>query len=143
MASGGKYCFGIPSQMDGEIYPEPGKNVEFFGNWYRTRRSLFREAIPMDYKGEKLPGVELSEQQFGLIGSIYQNDNLIHIINFKGIKTTITLKFSRDQWYNIKKIILEPNEMELKYNVKNNEISLTINSEDIDPVDTIILITKQ
>ena len=37
MASGGKYCFGLPSQMDGELYPEPAKNVEMFGDWFKLR----------------------------------------------------------------------------------------------------------
>ena len=52
MASGGKYCFGLPSQMDGELFPEPAKNEDRFGNWFKLRHDLFTEAIPMKYKGE-------------------------------------------------------------------------------------------
>ena len=143
MASGGKYCFGLPSQMDGELYPEPAKNVEMFGNWFKLRRNLFTEAIPMKYKGDKVPGIEISEDQFGTIGSIYENDNLIHIINLKGLKTDIILKFSQEQWAEIKKIALEPNKKQLEIVKKNDNIILSLNKEDIDLADTIIRISKK
>ena len=59
MASGGKYCFGLPSQMDGALYPEPAENVALFGEWYKLRRKLFTEAISMKYKGENVPGINI------------------------------------------------------------------------------------
>ena len=143
MASGGKYCFGLPSQMDGELYPEPAKNVEMFGNWFKLRRNLFTEAIPMKYKGDKVPGIEVSEEHFGTIGSIYENDILIHLINLKGLKTDLTLKFSQEQWIEIKKIALEPNKKQLEFVKKNNKIILSLGKDDIDLADTIIRISKK
>ena len=142
MANGGKYCFGLPSQMDGELYPEPAKNVEMFGDWFKLRRNLFTEAIPMKYKGDKVPGIEISEEQFGTIGSIYENDNLIHIINFKGLKKDISLKFSQEQWNDIKEFGLEPNKKKLEFVKKNDKIILSLGKDDIDLTDTIIRIGK-
>ena len=143
MANGGKYCFGLPSKMDGELYPEPAENVRIFGDWFKDRRDLFNEAIPMKYKGDKVPGIEIDEQQFGAIGSIYENDNLIHIINFKGLKKDISLKFSQEQWADIKEIALEPKKKNLVFMRKNNEIILSISKEDIDLADTIIRIMNK
>ncbi len=142
MASGGKYCFGLPSQMDGDLYPEPAKNVELFGSWYKLRRLFFTEATPMRYRSENLPGVEISEKDFGTIGTIYNEDNLIHIINFKGIKKGLTVMFLQDQWDNIKKIFLEPNTTELEYTKSNNNIMLSLKKSDLDLADTILRISK-
>jgi alpha-L-fucosidase len=141
MASGGKYCFGLPSQMDGVLYPEPAKNVEMFGNWYKLRQNLFTEAIPMKYKGDKVPGIEISEEDFGIIGSIYDGDNIIHIINLKGLKKELIIEFSGDLWNNIAKVILEPIKKELEFSNENDTIILKLNKEDIDFADTILRIS--
>ncbi len=143
IASGGKYCFGLPSQMDGELYPEPAKNVEMFGKWFKLRRDLFTEAIPMKYKGGKVPGIEISEEDFGTIGAICDGDNLIHLINFKGLKKDIILKFSQELWADIKKIVLEPHKKELEFAKKNGNIVLLLAKDDIDLADTIIRISKK
>ena len=140
MASGGKYCFGLPSQMDGELYPEPAENVELFGNWFKLRRTLFTEAIPMKYKGFKVPGIELSEEEFGTIGSIYEEDNLIHLISFKGLQKDVTLTLSQELWSGIKRIILEPDNKELEFVEKDGDVILFVAKEDIDFADTIIRI---
>jgi alpha-L-fucosidase len=144
MASGGKYCFGLPSQLDGELYSEPAKNVELFGEWYKIRRELFTEATPMKYRGENVPGIKINEELFGSIGTLHENDNLIHIINLKGLKKELVIEFSGDQWNNIIGVFLEPHKKELKFSTKNNATILKINKEDIDPADTIlrIIITK-
>jgi len=143
MASGGKYCFGLPSQMDGELYPEPAENVEMFGDWFKLRRDLFTEATPMKYKGDKVPGIEINEEQFGTIGSIYEDDNLIHLISFKGLKKDITLKFSQELWAAINKIVLEPNKKELEFVKKNGNIILSLAKDDIDLADTILRISSK
>ena len=142
MASGGKYCFGLPSQMDGYLYPEPAKNVELFGSWYKPRRYFFTEATPMRYRCENVPGVEISEKNFGTIGTIFNEDNLIHLINFNGIKKGLTLMFLQEQWDNIEKIFLEPNTIELEYTKSNDNTILTLNKNDIDLADTILRISK-
>jgi alpha-L-fucosidase len=140
MASGGKMCFGLPSQMDGELFPEPAHNLELLGNWYKPRHSLFTESIPMKYEGEKIPGVEFSEKDFGIIGSINEIDILIHIINFKGLKKELSIEFTQKQWQKIKKIIVEPNKKELEYKKTKDKIILILNKENIDPADTILRI---
>ncbi len=143
MASGGKYCFGLPSQMDGELYPEPAKNVEMFGDWFKLRRNLFIEAIPMKYKGDNVPGIELSEGNYGTIASIYGDHNLIHLINFKGLQKDIILTFSQELWSCIKKITLEPSKKELKFVEKDGVITLLLAKVDIDLADTIIRVSKK
>ncbi|TFG22926.1 MAG: hypothetical protein EU529_09075 [Promethearchaeota archaeon] len=142
IASGGKYCFGLPSQMNGEMYPEPAKNVELFGEWYKQRTSLFRDAIPMDYKSKSVPGVEISDKDFGVIGAIHEGDNLIHLINLEGKNGDITLKFSLEHWENIKKIILEPMKTDVDLKKEENKFVLSISKENIDKADTIIRICK-
>lgn len=141
MASGGKYCFGLPSQMDGELYPEPAKNLETFGNWYKPRRILFTESIPMKYEGREVLGIEISEKDFGTIGSMNKDDTLIHLINFKGVKQELTVKFSKQRWKNVKKIILEPNKKELEYAKENDCIVLSLPADDVDLADTILRIS--
>ncbi|MFW9942704.1 MAG: alpha-L-fucosidase [Candidatus Thorarchaeota archaeon] len=143
MASGGKFCFGLPSQMDGELYPEPAKNLEKFGDWYKKRKKLFTEAVPMNYNGEKVPGVEINNAKFGIIGSIVKNYNLIHIINFEGIKKDLVIKLSPKQWGTVEKIFLEPDKKQLFYNKQNNSITVNIKKEDIDITNTILRIIKK
>ena len=140
MACGGKYFFGLASQMDGELFPEPVKNLELFGQWYKSRKNLFRDAIPMKYRGKKVPGVNVNEKEFGIIGSIHEGDNLIHLINFKGKIIDVTLELSLDEWENIDKIMLEPMKAELDFKKDGNEIKVLISEKNIDSVDTILRI---
>jgi len=142
MACGGKYVFGLPSQMDGELFPEPVKNIELFGEWYKPRKQLFRDAFPMTYKGKKVPGISIKEKEFETIGSINQGDNLIHLINLSGKIVEVTLRFSLDKWEHIDKIILEPNKKELEFKKDGNEMVLSISEKDLDNADTILRIKK-
>ena len=140
MACGGKYVFGLPSQMDGELFPEPVKNIELFGEWYKPRRALFRDATPMTYKGKKVPGIKIEDKDFGTIGCFHDGNLLIHLINFAGKNKELTLRFSLDKWDNIEKIWLEPEKKELAYTKEQNEISLLISEKNIDLADTILRI---
>jgi len=139
MASGGKYCFGLPSQMNGDLYPEPTENVRLFGEWYNPRRKLFTESTPMNYKGKEVPGIKINN--IGTIGSIYKEDFLIHLINFKGLKKELKIRFSQEHWSNIDKIFLEPYLKELEFIKNNGEIVLKINEDDVDLADTILKIS--
>lgn len=142
MASGGKFCFGLPSQMDGELYPKPAKNVELFGDWYKIRRNLFTEGVPMEYQGNNVPGININREEFGIIGSINETDKLIHIINFKGDIKEFTLSFSNEYWGNIEKILLDPNKKQLELKRKKNEIDVVIKGENLDIADTILRIIE-
>lgn len=146
MASGGKYSFGLPAQMDGALYPVPAGQVAAVAEWYKPRRSLFTESIPMEYKGERVPGIEVSEIDFWTIGNIYGNDRIIHIFNFTGTNKSLLVRFAHSYWGNITNILLEPsgNEIELRnipwtgYRYSSESTDVIIGMNDIDPVDTIL-----
>jgi hypothetical protein len=142
MANGGKICFGLPSQMDGSLYFKPAQHLENFGKWYELRRSLFTEAIPMDYKGAKMQSIKVNDDKFGLIGSVYANDTLIHIINFRGDKVPINLEFALNYWDPIKRLTLKPNDVKLEFSKTSGGIFLMIPREYVDPVDTIVRIVQ-
>ena len=138
LASGGKYVFGLPSRMDGEIYPEPAHNVVMFGEWYGKRKTLFTDAVPMDYKSKQVPGVKVNDPNFGVIGNLYGSDYLLHIINFLGKTNDIVLTLTFEQWKNVSRIILEPSKKELKFKNTESEIVLSLTSSEIDLTDTIL-----
>jgi len=140
IANGGKSCFGLPSQMDGSLYPEPAQDIDQFGRWYESRRFLFSEALPMDYKGENVPGINFNNKNYGVIGAIYESDKIIHLINFSGEKESITIEFASEYWNNISKVKLIPDDLELKLNKNPKGKQILIPQEYIDPVDTILRI---
>jgi hypothetical protein len=140
IANGGRFCFGIPSQMNGSLYPEPAQHLKQFGHWYESRRALFSEAVPMEYKKKEVPGVEIVNENYRIIGSIYKEDRLLHLINFIGDKTPVFLGLSLGVWDNINKITIEPDGVELKFEKDSKGIHITIPENSIDPVDTIIRI---
>ena len=142
MANGGKFCFGLPSQMDGELYPEPAKNLELFGEWYKIRKDLFTESIPMKYEGEEIPGVIVKDTNFGAIGSTNNNNNLIHLVNFEGVQKDIVVSYDQIHWGNIEKILLEPSKKQLELINQDKRTLVTINKADLDVVDTILRIIK-
>jgi alpha-L-fucosidase len=142
IANGGKICFGLPSQMDGSLYPKPAQYIEDFGRWYESRHSLFTEAIPMDYKEDKVPGINLDNKNYGVIGSMYEKDKIIHLINFLGEKKSICLEFSLDYWSNISKVKLVPNDIELNLNKISKGTQIILPQEAIDPVDTMLKIIQ-
>jgi alpha-L-fucosidase len=142
IANGGKFCLGLPSQMDGSLYSEPAKHVEEFGKWYQLRRELFTEAIPLDYKGTKVSGIAINDENYGIIASVSGNTKIIHLINFLGEKRTITLEFLRDYWNNIRTVKLEPNNIELELKRRPQWMQILLSQESIDPVDTILRIVQ-
>ena len=129
--------------MNVEIYPEPAKNLEKFGEWYILRKTLFTEAVPMDYIGKKIPGIEINDDKFGVIGAFHENDHLIHLINFNGTKKEIKLSFTSQHWGSIVKILLEPDKKELEYSSQDTEIIVNIHEEDLDLADTILRVIKK
>lgn len=141
MASGGKACFGMPSRMDGALYPGPAEQLAKFGQWYKPRKRLFQEATPMDYKGKKVPGISVKEKHLKTIGDIQENDPLIHLIYlFGGPKQDLTVKFCRKHWETLETIILEPQHQELEYQKDAQEFSLTIPKKEVDYIDTMLRI---
>jgi alpha-L-fucosidase len=148
MANGGKFSFGLPSAMNGEMYPELTQLVGTVGKWYTPRRSLFTEAVPMQYPGKEVPGVQLSEEGFKTIGSLYGNDKIVHIINLHGDQKALKVGFLNRDWGNIKKVSLEPSGKELTiqqpdwlpfpFSIEPKTTDVTIPEGDVDKIDTII-----
>ena len=142
MACGGKFSFGVPAQMDGALYPEPSHHVAAVGNWYQSRRKLFTEVVPMPYKGEGVPGVQVSEKDFSTIGNLYGDERLIHVINLHGMKKPLTLKLLGQYWGNTRQIVLEPEgkKIEVRWQIGTDTGNVVIPEENIDQVDTILRI---
>lgn len=139
MASGGKACFGMPAQMDGTLYAGPAGQLAQFGQWYKKRKALFQDATPMDYKGQKVPGIAVKEKHVKTIGCIHGNDPLIHLIYLFGVpRQDLIVKFCRKNWDALEKILLEPEQQELDFTKDALEITLTIPKQDVDQTDTIL-----
>lgn len=139
MACGGKYFFGMAAQMDGNLFPEPVANLELFGKWYESRKSLFRDANPLKYRGKKVPGITLNQKDFGTIATQYRQDTLIHLINFTGNLLDVTMTMSLEKWGHIEKIILEPENKVLEFKIEE-ELVLFIPEKYLDTTDTILRI---
>ncbi|MFX1299192.1 MAG: alpha-L-fucosidase [Promethearchaeota archaeon] len=144
MASGGKFAFGIPAQMNGDLYSEPARHLELFGKWYKERKALFTGAVPMDYKGKNVPGVSIKEKFLKTIGCLHDHDPLIHVISLFSVpKKDVIIKFSRKKWEPIEKIILEPFNQELDSAKEPQNIVLTIPKQNLERIDTILRIKTQ
>ena len=140
MANGGKAVYGMASQMDGTLYPELAKQMDRLGDWYKPRRELFREAIPMNYKGKKVPGIKLNNKKIKSIGTRCKDDYLIHLINFGIDDIPLKVNFKQKYWANIKNISIEPIKEELKIQTEQNGKLILIPPNLVDPVDTILRI---
>jgi len=141
MASGGKFAFGMPSQMNGKLYPEPAKHLEIFGAWYGERRELFTEAIPMDYKGKYVPGISIKDKNFKTFGCLYEKEQLIHLIPLYGApKQELEVRFSLKHWPSLEKILCAPSNEELDFLREPAGIKVTIPKKLINPIDTILRI---
>jgi hypothetical protein len=97
----------------------------------------------MEYKGKEVPGVYVDNDHFGTIGTIYEKDNLIHIINFEGIQQDIILRFSKEIWNNLENIIIEPREKQINHNCRDNSNIVNLKKEQVDKADTIIRIINK
>ena len=143
MACGGKAAFGIPSLMNGDLYPQPARHLEILGNWYKKRKELFTEAVPMKYRGRRVPGIKINIKGIGTIGAIQNDNNLIHIMNLFGFKKPITIEFSQKKWGNVEKIILEPSNKELKLGTTEKATTISLSASELDIVDTILRIIRK
>ena len=129
----------MPSQMDGSLYAGPAGQLAQFGQWYKKRKALFQDATPMDYKGQKVPGIAVKEKHVKTIGCIHGNDPLIHLIYLFGVPNQdLIVKFCRKNWDALEKILLEPEQQELDFTKDALEITLTIPKQDVDQTDTIL-----
>jgi hypothetical protein len=141
MACGAKVCFGIPSLMDGNLYPESSHHIETLGDWYKPRRSIFINSIPMKYNGNKVPGIKIPDKEYGPIGCIKDKDYILHFVKFKKTNIPLSICFSHKYWKNIKKIYVEPQSIELPFKPGQDTTELLIPQNYVDSVDTILRIS--
>lgn len=143
MANGGKYAIGVAAQMDGNIYPDHIRQLELVGEWYRPRRELFTEATPMDYRGQRIPGVSGYGKHMRAVGSRQGNDHLIHLFNLAVDVSPVKLWFDLMYWSHIDRIYLEPGNMELTLERTNEFAQVTIPASSVDRIDTILRVTSR
>jgi len=138
LGSGGKLCIGATSQLNGDIYPDQVKQLKILGEWYKPRKKLFTDSVPMRYRGEQVPGIKIHPQSVKSIACANGGDVLVHLINMDGVTRPVVVEFKECRWKNIKRICLEPSQKELKLEKGNKIIKTVIWPEDIDPVDIIL-----
>jgi alpha-L-fucosidase len=138
LGSGGKLCIGATSQLNGDIYPDQIKQLKILGEWYKPRKKLFTDSVPMHYRGEQAPGIKVQPTSVKSIASLNGKDVLIHLINMDGAIRPIVVEFKGRRWKNIARICLEPTQKELKLEKGDNVIKTIISPEDNDPVDIIL-----
>lgn len=143
MASGGKICPGLTAQMDGTIYPDQIKQIAILGDWYRSRARLFTESAPLRYRFARVPGITVSDTAIKPICALQDRDYIVHLINFTGIKSGVTVTLDKKEWQSIKQIILEPSNKELALTHNANNYIVQIPPEDLDTADTILRITPR
>lgn len=138
MANGGRSVLGAASQLDGNIYPEHVKQLELVGEWFKQRWELFTQALPMDYKGNRVPGVSGYRKGMGTIGTSLGSDRLIHLVNLGIEPGPVTLRFDKLHWPHIDTIYREPGRMELKIEHRDGWTEVIIPKKDVERVDTIL-----
>lgn len=138
MASGGRFSLGATARMDGSIVPTQVEQLRMLGDWYRDRRALFSGALPLAYRGSRPPGLQVSPRGFKCIASRLGDDTLVHAVNTKGAGGPIRLTLSGGTWGDIGGARLEPGGKEIALRRSGAEVSLTVEAEDVDAVDTIL-----
>jgi hypothetical protein len=83
------------------------------GEWYGSRKTLFTDATPIKYEGNKAPGVDIDNERFFTIASKLGDDTLLHIIDMDGQRTPLSLELDLDEYSGPKSVFLEPNHREL------------------------------
>jgi len=138
MANGGRYVIGAAPQMDGSIYPDHVKQLELLGEWYKPRKNIFRDGVPMDYHG-KVPGIRGYDEKIYVSASRSKSNYLIHLFNL-GVNSDVTLQFDKKFWPKIDEIYVEPQHERVQAEDLRTETKVTIPREHLDPVDTILSI---
>ena len=124
--------------MNGDIYPDQVKQLKILGEWYKPRKKLFTDSVPMRYRGEQVPGIKIHPPSVKSMASINGRDILVHLVNMDGVTRPIVVDFKGRRWKNITRICVEPAQKDLKLEKGNNVIKTVIRPEDNDPVDIIL-----
>jgi alpha-L-fucosidase len=138
IGSGGKLCIGASAQLNGDIYPDQIKQLNMLGEWYKPRKKLFTDSVPLRYRCEQVPGIKINPPSVKSIASINGRDILVHLVNVDGVTRPIVVEFKGQRWRNITRICVEPARKDLDLEKGNNVIKTVIRPEDNDPVDIIL-----
>ncbi|MDI6874789.1 alpha-L-fucosidase [Candidatus Solincola sp.] len=138
LGSGGKLCVGASAQLNGELYPDQVKQLKMLGEWYKPRKKLFTESIPLRYRRREVPGIRISPPSVKSMACIHGGNVLLHLVNMDGITRPIVVEFKGRRWGNIARIYLEPTRKELGVERNDKGVRVVIRPEDIDPVDIIL-----
>ena len=138
MACGGKLCIGVTSLMDGSVNPEQVRQLKILGDWYRPRRALFAEAVPLKYRFREPLGVQVRPESVKTIACRRGDDLLLHLINMDGATRPVELSLHGGFWNRVERAYLEPSGQEFEIEKSEDRISALVRSKDIDRVDTIL-----
>ena len=138
MAGGGKLCPGVTARLDGSIYPDQVRQLTMLGDWYRPRRSLFTASVPMRYRGRQPPGVTVSPRSMRTVACRHGEDIIVHVVNMDGSPGPVRAEFNGKRWSGIERVYLEPSGKEVDMLCLGSSCSVTIEKDDVDPVDSIL-----
>lgn len=143
MASGGKLCVGVSSQLDGGIYPDQVRQMRILGDWYGPRRALFAKSVPLAYRRREPPGVKVSPGSVKAIACRRGGDVMLHLVNMDGATRPIRLELRGDPWERTARAYLEPAGGELEMTRSPSGLSLLVGTEQVDRVDTIVRLASR
>ena len=141
MACGGRLCIGVTSQLDGSVFPDQVRQLRMLGEWYRPRRALFAESVPLRYRGKEPPGVSVDPPSVKALACRFGGDTLLHLVNMDGATRPIRLELRGERWTRFKRAFLELSGEELHAETSGDAVVLTVRPESVDPIDTIIRAT--
>lgn len=138
LGSGGKFCIGASSQMDGDIYPDQVKQFLVIGDWYRPRKRLFLDSVPLRYRTESVPGIRVTPRSLKTIAAQNGGDVLLHLINLDGVTRPVKVEFRGRRWRKVSAVSLEPSGKALPVETADGAPRVMVRQDDLDPVDMIL-----
>jgi alpha-L-fucosidase len=142
LACGGKFCVGATFQMDGYIFPDQVRQLRMLGEWYRPRKQYFIHATPVRYRWFDAPGVSVSTGKFDTVASAYDSGLLLHLLNPAGARKDITVTLKGAMWKGVRGASIVPGNEALEIERDGSTLRLHIAADRVDPVDTIIHLSK-
>ena len=140
MACGGRLDVGILSQLDGSLYPEQVGQLRTLGRWVAPRRHLFASSAALRYRGFLPPGVCITGRKAKVVASRLGDDTLLHLIGSSGDPAALTVELDRRFLPGAKAVFIEPEHRQLAVERSAAGLSVRVESQYIDPVDTILRI---
>jgi alpha-L-fucosidase len=147
LAAGGKVNFGVASEMDGSLRPELVEQLEALGEWYRPRKSLFVDAVPMRHAATAIAGVRVRGRRFRHMGTEHRGDRLIHVFDLgaqgHAAERPLRIELSGPEWENVAEVRLEPSGRELELEERRRGLAMEVPAEWVDCADTIVRVRRR